>query len=124
MKATRVLVVTLGVLISAGGAAAGEPDKAGLSPQQAETDTTAVAIQMAPSTALAEVPAATPEEPVELAVCEPEIVDSRPALNPSCLNLIVDINKRGNRIDASTRKKKEMRSLCDSMWLPRCRHKY
>ncbi|MEM9533837.1 MAG: hypothetical protein AAGA23_23160 [Pseudomonadota bacterium] len=57
-------------------------------------------------------------------VCKPEVVDDRAKLNPNCITVLEDLAKRNGRYAATTRHKRELRSLCENQWLPRCRHKY
>lgn len=57
-------------------------------------------------------------------LCQPQIVDQRAVLNSNCLNLIKGVHTYGRQLNPIGRENREPRSLCDSMWLPRCRHKY
>ncbi len=57
-------------------------------------------------------------------VCMPEGDDDKPALRNDCITVLEDVAKRKGRYAATTRHKRELRSLCENQWLPRCRHKY
>lgn len=59
-----------------------------------------------------------------LSVCDPSIVDRRAALDANCLNRIEHAPTTRERYHAVGREVKEQRSLCDHMWLPKCRRKY
>lgn len=61
-------------------------------------------------------------EPMQ--VCMPEGDDDKPALRDDCITVLEDVSKRKGRYAATTRHKRELRSLCENQWLPRCRHKY
>lgn len=56
--------------------------------------------------------------------CQPKVVHQRAVLNQDCLNIIEGAATYGRKIKIQGRENKELRSLCESMWLPRCRHKY
>ena len=57
-------------------------------------------------------------------LCQPKIVDQRAVLNSDCLNRIEGVHTYGRQLNPIGRENKKPKSLCDSMWLPRCRHKY
>ncbi len=57
-------------------------------------------------------------------LCQPQIVDQRAVLSSNCLNRIEGVHTYGRQLNPIGRENKEPRSLCENMWLPRCRHKY
>lgn len=57
-------------------------------------------------------------------VCDPAVIDNRAKLDPGCINRIVNLGVRKGRYRAQSRDKRELRSLCENTFLPRCRHKY
>ncbi len=57
-------------------------------------------------------------------LCQPRIIHQRAVLNQDCLNIIQGAATYGRKIKIQGRENKELKSLCETMWLPRCRHKY
>lgn len=57
-------------------------------------------------------------------VCMPGADEDKPALRSDCITVLEDVSKRKGRYAATSRNKRELRSLCENQWLPRCRHKY
>lgn len=56
--------------------------------------------------------------------CQPNIVDKRAALKHGCLNRIERSPMAGKGYNAIGREIKDLKSLCNQMFLPKCRHKY
>ncbi len=92
----------------------GAPATAAYAPAEANQNVQPVAMEVSNSDAITQPKRA----------CMPDAGDDKPALRSDCMTVLEDVAKRKGRYAATSRNKRELRSLCANQWLPRCRHKY
>ncbi|MFK7956063.1 MAG: hypothetical protein AB8B96_08210 [Lysobacterales bacterium] len=92
----------------------GHPTAAAYASVESQNIAQPVALEISDSQALS--------QPMQ--ACMPDAADDKPALRSDCMTVLEDVAKRKGRYAATSRNKRELRSLCANQWLPRCRHKY
>ena len=57
-------------------------------------------------------------------LCSAKAYGDQDRLDQNCLNRVDGLPNGGKRLNPIAREKKELSSLCDKMFLPKCRRKY